>query len=76
MSAASSEERKGGRIRRRSTVLLVIGVGIFAMFDPPAGGDAGPADGTIVTRRYFPPVASEGGTQLGPATRIAKLPRP
>jgi hypothetical protein len=63
-------------LRRRSAVLLVIGVGAFGLFDPPAEGEAGSPGDTIIIRRYFPPVAPEGGTQLGPATQITKLPRP
>ncbi len=62
-------------LRRRSAVLLVVGVGAFGMFDPPAGGDAAPPGGTILIHRYFPPVgATESGTQLGPATRISRVP--
>ena len=83
MSAAPSDESpverrrwKGGIRRRRSAVLLVIGVGTFGMFDPPAEGAAAPLGGTILTRRYVPQVATQGGTQLGPSTRITKLPRP
>jgi hypothetical protein len=81
MSAAPSDESpvvrrrwKGGIVRRRSAALLVIGVGAFGMFDPPAGGEATSPEGTILIRRYFPPDASQGGTELGPATRITKVP--
>jgi len=76
MSAALTDKRKSGMLRRRSAVLLVIGVGVFGLFDPPAGRETTPAGGTILIRRSIPPVATEGGTQLGPATRITKLPRP
>jgi len=84
MSAAPSDEppaerrrwRRGIR-RRPSAVLLVIGVGAFGMFDPPAEGEAAPPGGTILIRRSFPPfppAATQGGTQLGPATRIIRVP--
>lgn len=81
MRAAPSHEppverrrSKGGILRRRSAVLLVIGVGAFGMFDPPAEGEAAPPGGTILIHRYFPPVATQGETQLGPATRITRVP--
>ena len=81
MSAAPSEqsplERQrptGGMLRRRSAVFLVIGVGAFGMFDPPAEAEAASPGGTILIQRSFPPMAPEGGTQLGPATRITKVP--
>ena len=80
MSAAPNDgspverRRKGGMLRRRSAVLLVVGVGAFGLFDPPTEGEAAPPRGTIVVHRYFPPDATQGGTQLGPATRITKVP--
>lgn len=61
-------------LRRRSAVLLVVGVVAFGMFDPPAEGEAAPPGGTILIRRSFPPAATQGGTQLGPATRISRVP--
>ena len=81
MSAAPSDEppverRRWSRgiLRRRSTVLLVIGVGAFGMFDPPAEEAGAPPGGTTFTRRHHPPVVTGSGVQLGPATRISKGP--
>ena len=80
MSAAPSEapaERqrwRGGILHRRSAVLLVIGAGVFGLFDPPAQGDGAPPGGTTFTRRYYPPLVTEGEVQLGPSTLITKLP--
>ena len=81
MSAAPSDEPsierrgwKGGILRRRSAVLLVIGVGAFGMFDPPAEEAGAPPGGTTFTRRYHPPVVTGGGVQLGPSTLITKRP--
>ena len=81
MSAAPSDEptverrrwRPGIR-RRPSAVLLVIGVGAFGMFDPPAEEAGAPPGGTTFTRRYHPPVVTGSRVQLGPATRISKRP--
>lgn len=74
MSAALSDNRNSRMLRRRSAVLLVLGVGVFGLFDPPAARESSPSGGTILIRRSFPPVGAEGGTQLGPATRISKIP--
>ena len=79
MSAAPSDkpavERqrwRGGILHRHSAILLVIGVGAFGMFDPPA--EEAPPGGTTFTRRYYPPVVTGGGVQLGPSTLITKRP--
>ena len=81
MSAAPSDEPtverrgwSGGILHRRFAVLLVIGAAAFGLFDPPAEGAAAPAGGTTFTRRYFPPVVTGGGVQLGPSTLITKRP--
>ena len=80
MSAAPSEapaERqrwRGGILHRRSAVLLVIGAGAFGMLDPPADGAGPPPGGTTFTRRYYPPIVTGDGVQLGPSTLITKLP--
>ena len=73
MNAAPSDERRP-ILRRRSAVLLVLGVGAFAMFDPPAEDARALPGGTILTRRYTPPVVAGGEVQLGPATRISRGP--
>lgn len=80
MSAAPSDEpaverrRWRGILHRRSAVLLVIGAGAFGMFDPPADEAGSPPEGRTYTHRYYPPVVSGGGVQLGPSTLITKLP--
>jgi hypothetical protein len=77
MSAAPSDERqrrRGGILRRRSAVLLVIGLGAFGLFDLLVEGAAAPPGGTTLTRRYVPAVATGGGVQLGPSTRITTRP--
>lgn len=65
---------KRGILRRPSAVVLLMGVGAFGMFDPPAEDAGVPPGGTTFTRRYHPPVVTGGGVQLGPATRISKRP--
>jgi hypothetical protein len=81
MSAAPSDEPtverrrwRGGILHRRSAVLLFVGAGAFGLFDPPAQGAGAPSGGTTLTRRYHPPVMTGAGVQLGPSTRITKLP--
>ena len=71
MSARPSDEPF---LRRRSAVLLVIGVAAFGVLDPPVERAAAPPEGTTLTRRYHPPAVTKGGVQLGPSTRITKLP--
>jgi hypothetical protein len=48
---------RGGILRRRSAVLLVIGLGAFGLFDLPVEGAAAPPGGTTLTRRYDPVAA-------------------
>ncbi len=64
MSAALSEESpverrrwRGGFLRRRSAVLLVVVVGALGVFDPPVEGAVAPPGATILMRRYDPVAA-------------------
>jgi hypothetical protein len=96
MCAAPSDEptverrrSKAGTIRRRSAVLLVIGLGAFGLFDLPVEGAAAPPGGTTVTRRYDPAAAATvfildvGNTSRGafflaacPGTRVLQADGP
>ena len=64
MSEAPSDELpverrpwRDGILRRRSAVLLIIGVGAFGLFDRPVEGSAAPPGGTSLTRQYNPATA-------------------
>ena len=61
MSAAPSDELpverrpwRDGTLRRRSVVLLIIGVGAFGLVDRQVEGAAAPPGGTSLTRSYHP----------------------
>ena len=45
MSAALSDDGKGGMFRRCSTVRLVIGLSVFGLLDPSDGRDSAPSGG-------------------------------
>jgi hypothetical protein len=68
-----------GTVRRRSAILLVIGVGAFGLFDLPVEGAAAPPGGLAVTRRYDPVAAAttftlDIGDRSGSALFLAACP--